>query len=170
MIQILATLSPHLTHCFPAYRSYRNGASNHGSRRHSSPVSRVFEQMDVPSGRIDQGQWLDFQISDKFNYIRELHHNWTMNNRLSRLFCCVLLFKLCVCDRWFLILKVPRFEIGDSVKISDDLQVVSTLQRGHGEWTENMKLVRRGHHFFSMIICLWLVELTTPWLHSGAQM
>lgn len=35
--------------------------------------------------------------------------------------------------------KVQQFSVGDYVQISDSIQAVKDLQKGHGEWTENMK-------------------------------
>jgi len=33
------------------------------------------------------------------------------------------------------------FSIGDYVRITNDEEVVRNLQKGHGEWSENMKMV-----------------------------
>lgn len=37
--------------------------------------------------------------------------------------------------------QIQLFEVGDYVKIKDDLRLVKQLQKGHGEWTENTKTV-----------------------------
>lgn len=37
--------------------------------------------------------------------------------------------------------QIQLFEVGDYVKIKDDLHLVKQLQKGHGEWTENTKTV-----------------------------
>lgn len=34
---------------------------------------------------------------------------------------------------------MKRYKVGDLIKISSDIQKVKDLQRGHGEWTDNMK-------------------------------
>lgn len=41
----------------------------------------------------------------------------------------------------YLTFKIQLFEVGDFVKIKDDLRLVKQLQKGHGEWTENTKTV-----------------------------
>ena len=39
-------------------------------------------------------------------------------------------------------LSKNSFVVGDYVRINSDEDVVKNLQKGHGEWTENMKMVR----------------------------
>jgi E3 ubiquitin-protein ligase mind-bomb len=49
-------------------------------------------------------------------------------------------------NRWTIcpnaLTKVCTFSVGDYVRISNEEDVVKTLQKGHGEWTDNMKTVR----------------------------
>ena len=50
-------------------------------------------------------------------------------------------------DRWTIYpgaltkLSKNSFVVGDYVRINSDEDVVKNLQKGHGEWTENMKTV-----------------------------
>ena len=40
------------------------------------------------------------------------------------------------------LMRVPNsFSIGDIVRVSDDEELVRRLQYGHGEWTDDMKMV-----------------------------
>ena len=39
---------------------------------------------------------------------------------------------------------VPRFKVGDLVRISGDLEKVQRLQGGHGDWSDGVLLVRGG--------------------------
>ena len=48
-------------------------------------------------------------------------------------------------NRWTIapnaLTKVYNFAVGDYVRINNDDDVLKTLQKGHGEWTDNMKCV-----------------------------
>lgn len=44
--------------------------------------------------------------------------------------------------------KVQQYSVGDIVEISDNVQKVKDLQKGHGEWTENMKNVSKACHSY----------------------
>ncbi|XP_033102784.1 E3 ubiquitin-protein ligase MIB2-like isoform X3 [Anneissia japonica] len=39
------------------------------------------------------------------------------------------------------LIKVELYSIGDVVRVSDDVSKVKQLQAGHGEWTENMRVI-----------------------------
>lgn len=39
------------------------------------------------------------------------------------------------------------FSEGDCVRISSDEEMVKSLQKGHGEWSEKMKMARQNNHF-----------------------
>lgn len=56
-------------------------------------------------------------------------------------------------NRWTLnpsaLRKVNSFNVGDVVTLIDDIEKVKQLQKGHGEWIDNMKNVRICYlHFF----------------------
>lgn len=36
----------------------------------------------------------------------------------------------------------PAFRIGDTVRVMEDLEEVTKMQKGHGEWNETMQSVR----------------------------
>ncbi len=48
-------------------------------------------------------------------------------------------------NRWTIcpnaLTKVCSYSVGDYVRINNDEEAVKNLQKGHGEWTENMKAV-----------------------------
>lgn len=44
---------------------------------------------------------------------------------------------------FYLQVDTPVFGYGDIVRISDDMVRVHSLQAGHGEWNDDMALVRR---------------------------
>ena len=37
---------------------------------------------------------------------------------------------------------MPSYEVGDVVRVIDDIAEVFRLQKGHGEWNDDMALVR----------------------------
>ena len=51
-------------------------------------------------------------------------------------------------NRWTIypgaLIKLSKnsFIVGDHVRVNSDEDVVKNLQKGHGEWTENMKTVK----------------------------
>jgi E3 ubiquitin-protein ligase mind-bomb len=48
-------------------------------------------------------------------------------------------------NRWTVapnaLVKVLSHSVGDYVRISNDEEIVKNFQKGHGEWTDNMKCV-----------------------------
>jgi E3 ubiquitin-protein ligase mind-bomb len=48
-------------------------------------------------------------------------------------------------NRWTIsphaLTKVSSFSVGDYVRVNNDEEIVKNLQKGHGEWTDNMRAV-----------------------------
>jgi hypothetical protein len=51
-------------------------------------------------------------------------------------------------NRWTIapdaLVKVSGYSVGDYVRVINDEDLVSNLQKGHGEWTDNMRCVSKS--------------------------
>lgn len=52
----------------------------------------------------------------------------------------------------FLQLETPHFAYGEVVRVLDDIAMVHLMQKGHGEWDDEMALVRRYLDIYRMMM------------------
>lgn len=52
------------------------------------------------------------------------------------------MYHCCTCSTSIQV-DIPRFKVGDTVRVSGDVDKVQSLQHGHGNWSEGVLLVRK---------------------------
>ena len=61
-------------------------------------------------------------------------------------------------------MDTPHFTYGEVVKVLDDIAVVHQLQKGHGEWDDEMALVRHSctSQTYILYVCMILAKTVDP--------
>ena len=116
--------------------------SNYGVKKLIAPWNSLlpdYQQVEIPETIVWSKQSKSVFFIGIFALIFTCLFFWTTSSRLSTYI-------------WIFVLQVHQFSVGDLVQILDSVQQVKDFQKGHGEWTDNMRTVSSHHVLQTYII------------------